>query len=150
MDPHSGTRRLRLDLCRYGRNQLDPTAARSLGSRPLPTNRAAARDALPLAPERDHNTERLYNSLLVITPDGRLLASHRKINTLKVGPESWSSAGDQAKPIVVAPFGPVGLLICADAFSPSIAQQLKALGARLLVSSAAWAPGLHGLNGEWE
>jgi predicted amidohydrolase len=42
------------------------------------------------------------------------------------------------------------LLICADAFSPSIAQQLKVLGARLLVSSAAWAPGLHGPNGEWE
>jgi omega-amidase len=101
-------------------------------------------------PERDHNTDRLYNSLLVITPDGQLIASHRKINTLKVGSESWSSAGDQAKPIVVAPFGPVGLLICADAFSPSIAQQLKAQGARVLVSSAAWAPGLHGPNGEWE
>jgi 5-aminopentanamidase len=27
---------------------------------------------------------------------------------------------------------------------------LKTDGARVLVSSAAWAPGLHGPNGEWE
>lgn len=101
-------------------------------------------------PERDHKTDRLYNSLLVITPDGRLVASHRKINTLRVGSESWSSSGDHAQPIVIAPVGPVGLLICADAFSPTIARRLKAQGARLLVSSAAWAPGLHGPNGEWE
>lgn len=101
-------------------------------------------------PERDYNTDKLYNSLLVITPDGRLLASHRKINTLKVGSESWSSPGDQAHSIMVSPVGAVGLLICADAFSPGISQSLKAQGSQLLVSSAAWAPGLHGPNGEWE
>jgi len=44
----------------------------------------------------------------------------------------------------------VGVLICADAYSPEIAQSLQAQGARLLVSSAAWAPGLHGPSGEWE
>ncbi|MFI5248231.1 MAG: carbon-nitrogen hydrolase family protein, partial [Nitrospirales bacterium] len=31
-----------------------------------------------------------------------------------------------------------------------IARNLQAQGAQLLVSSAAWAPGLHGPNGEWE
>jgi len=44
----------------------------------------------------------------------------------------------------------VGVLICADAYSPGIARSLKAQGAQLLVSSAAWAPGFHGPNGEWE
>jgi 5-aminopentanamidase len=44
----------------------------------------------------------------------------------------------------------VGILICADAYSPGIAQSLQAQGAQLLVSSAAWAPGLHGPDGEWE
>ena len=29
-------------------------------------------------------------------------------------------------------------------------EKLQAQGAHLLVSSAAWAPGLHGPNGEWE
>ena len=101
-------------------------------------------------PERDSKTDRLYNSLFVVTPDGRIVVAHRKINTLRVGSESWSSPGDHAQPIAIAPVGLVGLLICADAFSPAIAQTLKAHGARLLVSSAAWAPGLHGPNGEWE
>lgn len=101
-------------------------------------------------PERDQKTDRLYNSLFVITPDGRIVSAHRKINALQVGSESWSSPGNRAQPIAIAPLGPVGLLICADAFSPAIAHNLKAQGARLLVSSAAWAPGLHGPNGEWE
>jgi len=46
--------------------------------------------------------------------------------------------------------GQVGLLICADAYSPGIAQSLKAQGAQLLVSAAAWGPGFHGPSGEWE
>jgi predicted amidohydrolase len=53
-------------------------------------------------------------------------------------------------PIPVQPVGPVGILICADAFTPGIAKSLAGQGARLLVSSAAWAPGFHGPNGEWE
>jgi 5-aminopentanamidase len=101
-------------------------------------------------PERDRKTDLLYNSLFVIAPDGRIVASHRKINTLRVGSESWSTPGDHAQPVEISPVGPVGLLICADAFSPPIAQNLKAQGARFLVSSAAWAPGLHGPSGEWE
>jgi predicted amidohydrolase len=101
-------------------------------------------------PERDRKTDKLYNSLFVITPDGHIVGSHRKINTLRVGSESWSSPGDRALPIAVTPVGLVGLLICADAFSPAIAQSLRAQGAGFLLSSAAWAPGLHGPNGEWE
>jgi predicted amidohydrolase len=50
----------------------------------------------------------------------------------------------------VPPFNKIGLLICADASSPKICTSLKTQGAQLLVSSAAWAPGLHGPNGEWE
>jgi 5-aminopentanamidase len=53
-------------------------------------------------------------------------------------------------PIPVHPLGHVGILICADACSPGIAGSLKAQDARMLVSSAAWAPGFHGPNGEWE
>ncbi|MEO8327912.1 MAG: hypothetical protein ABI618_18835 [Nitrospirota bacterium] len=38
----------------------------------------------------------------------------------------------------------------ADAFSPGIAKSLAEQGAKMLISSAAWAPGFHGPNGEWE
>jgi len=44
----------------------------------------------------------------------------------------------------------VGLLICADSYSPGIADSLRRQGARILVSSSAWAPGFHGPYGEWE
>ena len=53
-------------------------------------------------------------------------------------------------PIPVPPVGNVGLLICADAYTPTIATNLKAQGAQMLVSAAAWGPGMHGPNGEWE
>ena len=102
------------------------------------------------APERDPQSNKLYNSVFVIAPNGTLIGRHRKINTLRVGSESWSSPGDQAVPFPIAPFAGVGILICADAFSPTIAGSLKAQGAQVLVSPANWAPGLHGPNGEWE
>ncbi len=101
-------------------------------------------------PERDLETTKLYNSMFVIGAHGTILGAHRKINTLRVGSEAWSSPGAQASPILLPPTQRVGVLICADAYSPEIAKSLRSQGAQLLVSSAAWAPGLHGPNGEWE
>ncbi len=101
-------------------------------------------------PERDRQLKTLHNSLFVIASDGAIVGTHRKINTLQVGSESWSTPGKQATAVPTSPFDRVGLLICADAFSPGIAKSLRTQGARILVSSAAWAPGLHGPNGEWE
>lgn len=101
-------------------------------------------------PERDRRSDKLHNTLFAIAPDGTITGTHRKINTLRVGSESWSTPGEEATPVYVPPFDCVGLLICADAYSPGIAKSFQAQGARMLVSSAAWAPGLHGPNGEWE
>jgi predicted amidohydrolase len=74
-------------------------------------------------PEQDPQTATLHNSVFVMAADGTIPAE---------------------------PFRRVGILICADAYSPGIAQSLQAQGAQLLVSSAAWASGLHGPDGEWE
>lgn len=101
-------------------------------------------------PERDQDSDRLHNSLFVIGTDGQVLGRHRKINALRVGSEAWSTPGTEAITLPLRPFGRIGLLICADAYTPGIAASLKAQGAKALVSSAAWAPGLHGPNGEWE
>jgi predicted amidohydrolase len=101
-------------------------------------------------PERDPQSDLLYNTMFVVGPEGRLAGSHRKINALRTGSEAWSTAGTEANAFRLTPFGKVGLLICADAYSPGIANSLRAQGAKMLVSSAAWAPGLHGPNGEWE
>jgi predicted amidohydrolase len=101
-------------------------------------------------PERDRSSNHLHNTVFVIAPDGTIAGKHRKINTLRVGSEAWSTPGDHVAPLPVPPFESVGIMICADAFSPTIAGSLKAQGAEFLVSSAAWGPGLHGPNGEWE
>lgn len=101
-------------------------------------------------PERDAQTNKLYNTVFVIDPDGNITGKHRKINTLRVGSEAWSTPGEQAACVSVSPFKTVGILICADAYSPRICASLQGQGAQFLVSSAAWAPGLHGPNGEWE
>ncbi len=101
-------------------------------------------------PEQDRRSRKLYNSLFAIAADGTIAGTHRKIHTLRVGSESWSTAGTQAAAIPVHPFTHVGMLICADAYTSEIARHLQTQGTQLLVSSAAWAPGLHGPNGEWE
>jgi predicted amidohydrolase len=101
-------------------------------------------------PEQDPRTGKLYNSVFVIQENGEIVGRQQKINTLRVGSESWSSPGEQTAPVSVPPFGNVGILICADAYSPWIANSVRAQGAQLLISSAAWAPGLHGPQGEWE
>jgi predicted amidohydrolase len=101
-------------------------------------------------PERDAQSTKLHNSVFVISENGEILGKHRKINTLRVGSESWSSPGELANPIQVSPQHKVGLLICADACSIGIAKSLQAQGAQILISSAAWCPGLYGPSGEWE
>ena len=55
-------------------------------------------------PEQDRKSRKLYNSLFVIAADGTVLGSHRKINTLRVGSEAWSTPGTQAVAIPVPPF----------------------------------------------
>lgn len=101
-------------------------------------------------PERDRHSRKLHNTVFAIAADGRIVGKHRKINTLRVGSEAWSSPGEQATVVPVPPFKNVGMLICADASSKEMARSFKTQGAELLVSSAAWAPGHHGPNGEWE
>jgi 5-aminopentanamidase len=97
-------------------------------------------------PERDSG--RLYNSVFVINSRGEIAGKHRKIN-VKSDTHSWSTPGEVVVPIQCNGIK-VGLLVCADAFTPGIAWALKSKGAQLLVSPASWGPGLHGPSGEWE
>jgi N-carbamoylputrescine amidase len=101
-------------------------------------------------PEQDPRTRKRHNTVFVIGPDGSILGRHRKIRTLATGAEAWSSPGQNPAPIAVPPIGRVGVLVCADAYPDWIAKKLKDKGARMLVSAAAWAPGLYGPEGEWE
>jgi predicted amidohydrolase len=101
-------------------------------------------------PEAATSGVALYNSLMVFAPDGGQVGRHRKINALRTGSESWSTPGDQPTVADVPGIGRFGLFICADMYSKRLVDETAAQGVDLLLSSAAWAPGLHGPNGEWE
>ncbi len=102
--------------------------------------------------EKDPVSNRSYNTLFVINREGKIVARHRKINTIP-GAESWSSPGTETTLIDIDGIR-AGLLICADAWPPEHAQTLKQQGAELLLSSANWPPGQYGpgigKNRVWE
>ena len=43
--------------------------------------------------ERDQDRNTLHNSVFTIAANGELLRQHRKINTLRIGSEAWSTPG---------------------------------------------------------
>jgi predicted amidohydrolase len=133
---------------RIGTDWIDPQP--DAWTRALSKRVAALGVTLFLAqPERDAATGVLHNAVFVIGASGAVLGVHRKILTLPVGAEAWSKPGGSAEAIAV-PGGRIGVMICADAYDATIARRLREQGAEILVSSAAWATGLHGPDGEWE
>jgi predicted amidohydrolase len=98
--------------------------------------------------ELDTTDGKRYNTVFVISPEGRVLGRHRKINTIPVS-EGWSTPGKNATPVSVDGRS-VGILICADSWPPDHAQSLARKGAQILVSSATWPPEPHGPEKCWE
>jgi predicted amidohydrolase len=87
----------------------------------------------------ERESDRFFNSAVLISPDGARLLHHRKIHELEIA-QNLYSRGDRLQ-TVVTPFGPVGMMICADAFVPGlvISRTLGCMGARLILSPCAWA-----------
>lgn len=108
--------------------------------------KALKRTVFLSCPERDSG--RLYNSVFVVNSRGEIVGRHRKIN-VKSDSLSWSSPGGAIAPVECDGMK-VGLLVCADVYTPDIAGMLKSKGAQVLVSPASWGPGIHEPNGEWE
>ena len=100
-------------------------------------------------PEREAGSGELHNSVAVIDRSGAMLGNYRKINVLPTPSEKWAVPGRET-PIFTVDGTRIGLLICADSYSPDIAREYARTGADLLLSSAAWAPGSMGPNGCWE
>jgi len=87
--------------------------------------------------ERDG--ERLYNSAVIIDPEGKLLTKHRKLNELDFAHNLYDQ-GDRLN-VVHTELGTLGLMICADAFTPDLvlAKSLGYMGADIILSPSAWA-----------
>jgi predicted amidohydrolase len=101
-------------------------------------------------PEADREGTILFNSMILFAADGSVVGRHRKINALRVGSESWSTPGDRPTVLTVDGIGRIGFFVCADMYSPRLVEETAAHGVDLLLSAAAWAPGHHGPDGEWE
>ncbi|MBI2192709.1 MAG: carbon-nitrogen hydrolase family protein [Planctomycetes bacterium] len=83
--------------------------------------------------------DRRFNAAVLISPDGRLLLHHRKINELDIALGLYS-VGDRLG-VTETELGTLGIDICADNFSSSLAigHVLVRMGAQVLLSPSAWA-----------
>jgi predicted amidohydrolase len=87
----------------------------------------------------ERNGPRLYNAAVLTGPTGELLLHHRKINELDIALDLYS-VGDRLG-VAGTELGTVGLAVCADNFSDSLAvgHVLARMGAQLVLSPSAWA-----------
>lgn len=104
-----------------------------------PLQQAAAQHGLTIVcglHERDGDFSRstLYNSVVVIGPDGRRINRHRKV--MPTGPERmvWGFGDATGLKVVDTPCGRVGTLICWENYMPLARCALYAQGIEILVA----------------
>jgi len=81
----------------------------------------------------------IYNSAVLISPEGTILLKHRKINVLTIAQDIYSVGNSLG--VAETSLGTVAVNICADNFKTSLAlaHSQARMGARLLLSPCAWA-----------
>jgi predicted amidohydrolase len=86
---------------------------------------------------------RIYNAAVLISPQGKIILHHRKINELDIAADLYST-GDRLG-VVRTDLGTIGVSICADNFPDSLvfAESMARMGAQLLLSPCAWAVDAH-------
>ena len=87
--------------------------------------------------EKDGET--VYNSAVLINPEGEIILLHRKINELDIG-HPYYALGHQLS-VCETELGTIGLMICADASTGDhvIPRALAYMGADVILSPSAWA-----------
>ena len=83
--------------------------------------------------------EKVYNSAVIINPEGELILLHRKLNELDIG-HPYYALGDRLN-VCETEFGTIGLMICADASTGDrvIPMALAYMGADVILSASSWA-----------
>ena len=94
--------------------------------------------------EAVEGSERVYNTSVVLNPDGELVARYRKLHLFDVEVEGTtyqeSATMAPGEEVVVASLAgvPVGLTLCYDLRFPELYRRLAAWGARLITVPAAF------------
>jgi predicted amidohydrolase len=105
-------------------------------------------------PERSENSERPFNTSIVIDPSGTLIASYRKIHLFDVDlvdgttlrESASTTSGADPVLVSVADFK-VGLSICYDIRFPELYRALVRMGAEILLAPSAFT--LHTGKDHW-
>jgi predicted amidohydrolase len=86
----------------------------------------------------EREADRVYNAAILLDRSGELLLKYRKINLLVVE-QPFYGVG-QSLAVVETPFGVVGVNICADNYSDSLAigHALARMGAQVILSPSSW------------
>jgi predicted amidohydrolase len=81
----------------------------------------------------------VFNSAVLLSPDGSILLRHRKINELDIGTSLYATGTSLG--VVRTELGTIGITICADNFPDSLVlgHSIARMGAQLLLSPCAWA-----------
>jgi predicted amidohydrolase len=87
----------------------------------------------------EKDEEKVYNSAVIIDPQGELILHHRKINELDIG-HPYYALGDRLN-VCHTEYGTIGLLICADANTDGfvLTKSLAYMGADVILSPSSWA-----------
>ena len=83
--------------------------------------------------ERDAVTGTLYNSNMMIAPDGTAM-NHRKLKPTGSERVVWGDAGRDYFPVMDTPWGPMGNLICWESYMPLARVALYQKGISLYIS----------------
>ncbi len=87
--------------------------------------------------------KQIFNSAVLINPQGEVLIRHRKLNELEIG-HPYYAQGDRLN-VCHTPLGTLGLMICADAGAKDcvLTQSLCYMGADIILSPSSWAVPSH-------
>ena len=83
--------------------------------------------------ERDAVTATLYNSNVMIAPDGQTM-NHRKLKPTGSERVVWGDADKDFFPVMETPWGPMGNLICWESYMPLARVALYQKGVALYIS----------------
>ena len=87
--------------------------------------------------EVDSASGKFYNAVVVLGPQGQILAKYRKINLFELE-NNFLSAGNDTT-IFDTPFGRAGIIICADVYSGNPMGRYASAGLDVLALSTSWA-----------
>ncbi len=79
--------------------------------------------------ERDG--DKVYNSMLLISPEGKIIEKYRKMNPFS--PLEASVPGDRYCVVDIPGIGKIGMCICYDFWFPETVRTLVALGAEIII-----------------